>query len=241
MPQKAADGTTFDHNLWPAIPKMQIPTTPGQTSNAYQQAIVTSAAAKHQQLVDEYGKQSAAGVQQLEYLTAAEKALPKAEVGPMSEWLTEHRGKLIEMAPSLAPLLGGTGTVSPTLELNKQLTNAALQGARSTFGSRMTQNEVKLQTEEMSPSVGMTRDALTSLIHQAKMKAAYAVQQDRDYSEFHAANGDPNRFESQYNVRRPITRFAAQYDTPQAALERLKQQPHALPDFKAKYGWDPTQ
>lgn len=239
LPQKDATGV-MSNNLWPGIPKMQIPQTPGQTSNAYQQEIVKSAAVKHQELVNEYGKQSAAGVQQLEYLTEAEKALPKAETGPMSEWLTHNRGILVQQFPSLAGALGGD-KVTPTLELNKQLTNAALQGARSTFGTRMTQNEVKLQTEEMSPSTAMTHDALVSLIHQAKMKAAYAIQQDKDYGEYHAQNGDPNRFESQYNVRRPITRFAAQYDTPQPALERLHKNPHMLPDFKAKFGWDPTQ
>lgn len=239
LPQKDATGV-MSNNLWPGIPKMQVPQTPGQTSNAYQQEIVKSAAAKHQELVNEYGKQSAAGVQQLEYLTEAEKALPKAETGPMSEWLTHNRGILVQQFPSLAGALGGD-KVTPTLELNKQLTNAALQGARSTFGTRMTQNEVKLQTEEMSPSTAMTHDALVSLIHQAKMKAAYAIQQDKDYGEYHAQNGDPNRFESQYNVRRPITRFAAQYDTHPAALDRLRKNPMLLPDFKAKFGWDPTQ
>lgn len=239
LPQKDESGL-IHNNLWPSIPKMQIPQTPGQSSNAYQQEIVKSAAAKHQELVNEYGKQSAAGVQQLEYLTEAEKALPKAETGPMSEWLTHNRGILVQQFPSLAGALGGD-KVTPTLELNKQLTNAALQGARSTFGTRMTQNEVKLQTEEMSPSTAMTHDALVSLIHQAKMKAAYAIQQDKDYGEYHAQNGDPNRFESQYNVRRPITRFAAQYDTQPAALDRLRKNPHMLADFKAKFGWDPTQ
>jgi hypothetical protein len=239
LPQKDDSGV-IHNNLWPNIPKMQVPQTPGQTSNAYQQEIVKSAAAKHQELVNEYGKQSAAGVQQLEYLTEAEKALPKAETGPMSEWLTHNRGILVQQFPSLAGALGGD-KVTPTLELNKQLTNAALQGARSTFGTRMTQNEVKLQTEEMSPSTAMTHDALVSLIHQAKMKAAYAIQQDKDYGEYHAQNGDPNRFESQYNVRRPITRFAAQYDTQPAALDRLRKNPHMLPDFKTKFGWDPTQ
>ncbi len=123
----------------------------------------------------------------------------------------------------------------------KQLTNAALQGARSTFGTRMTQNEVNLQKDEMSPNPGMTRDALASLINQAKMKAAYSIQQDKDYSDYHAQNGDPNRFESQYNVMRPITRFSAQYQTPAQALDRLKANPALLPDFKAKYGWDPTR
>ncbi len=219
---------------------MVVPSSPGQTSNDYQKSLTTSAAKKHQELVDKFGDQSAAGVQQLEYLTEAERSLPKAEVGPMSEWLTHNRGVLVQQFPDLAGALGGD-KVTPTLELNKQLTNAALQGARTTFGSRMTQNEVKLQTEEMSPSVGMTRDALASLIHQAKMKAAYGIQQDKDYSDYHAQNGDPNRFESQYNVRRPITRFSAQYDTPPTALERLRQNPSLLPDFKARYGWDPTK
>jgi hypothetical protein len=239
LPQKDSSGI-LSNNLWSDIPKMQIPSTPGQTTNAYQQKIIDSAAAKHQELVNKFGDQSAAGVQQLEYLTAAEKSLPNAEVGPMSEWLTHNRGVLVQQFPQLAGALGGD-KVTPTLELNKQLTNAALQGARSTFGSRMTQNEVNLQKDEMSPNPGMTRDALASLINQAKMKAAYGIQQDKDYADYHAANGDPNRFESQYNVKRPITRFASQYATPPAALDRLKQQPGTLPDFKARYGWDPTQ
>jgi hypothetical protein len=239
LPQKDSSGI-LSNNLWSDIPKMQIPSTPGQTTNAYQQKIIDSSAAKHQELVNKFGDQSAAGVQQLEYLTAAVKSLPSAEVGPMSEWLTHNRGVLVQQFPQLAGALGGD-KVTPTLELNKQLTNAALQGARSTFGSRMTQNEVNLQKDEMSPNPGMTRDALASLINQAKMKAAYGIQQDKDYSDYHASNGDPNRFESQYNVKRPITRFASQYATPPAALDRLKQQPGTLPDFKARYGWDPTQ
>jgi hypothetical protein len=239
LPQKDSSGI-LSNNLWSSIPKMQIPTTPGQTTDAYQQKIIDSAAAKHQELVNKYGEQSAAGTQQLEYLTEAEKALPNAEVGPMSEWLTHNRGMLVQQFPQLAGALGGD-KVTPTLELNKQLTNAALQGARSTFGTRMTQNEVNLQKDEMSPNPGMTRDALASLINQAKMKAAYSIQQDKDYSDYHAQNGDPNRFESQYNVMRPITRFSAQYQTPAPALDRLKTNPALLPDFKAKYGWDPTR
>jgi hypothetical protein len=239
IPQKDSSGI-LSNNLWSNIPKMQIPTTPGQTTDAYQQKIIDTAAQKHQDLVNKFGEQSAAGTQQLEYLTEAEKALPNAETGPMTDYLTHNRGLLIEAFPSLAGALGGD-KVAPTLELNKQLTNAALQGARTTFGSRMTQNEVKLQTDEMSPSAGMTRDALVSLISQAKMKAAYGIQQDKDYSDYHAQNGDPNRFESQYNVMRPITRFSAQYDTPAPALDRLKANPSLLPDFTKKYGWDPTR
>jgi hypothetical protein len=158
----------------------------------------------------------------------------------MSEWLTENRSRLIQMAPQLAPILGNSGTVTPTLELNKELKNAALQGAKATYG-RLTQMEVKLQTDEMSPSASMTSDAIAALVRQNMMRASYQVQQAKDYNDYTAQRGDPQAFEAQYNVHRPITRFAAQYDTPPAALNRLQGNPSLLPDFTQKYGWNPTQ
>lgn len=239
IPSKGQDGVTFDSNLWSNIPKMSIPTTPGQTTDSYTQTILDSAAKKHQELVDKFGEGSAQATLSNNYLNQALTDLPKAETGPMSEWLTENRGKLVEMFPTLAPALSGD-KVTPTLELNKALVNSGLQGAKANFG-RLTQSEVMLQKDEMSPSAVMTHDAIAALIHQQQIKNGFAIQTDKDYSEYHAAGGDPNRFESQYNVRRPITRFAAQYDTPPAALDRLKQSPQLLPDFQKKYGWNPTQ
>lgn len=239
LPQKDEATGTFNNNLWKDIPQMQIPVTPGQSTNKYQEAIIDSAAKKHQELVDKYGEASALAVQSNQYYDQALKHLPAAETGPMSEYLTKNRGFLMEMAPSLKPYLGGD-KVSPTLELNKALVNAGLMGAKAKFG-RITQGEVMLQKDEMSPSAKMTHDAIANLIHQQQIMNGYATQQDKDYNEYHAAGGDPNRFESQYNVRRPITRFASQFDTPHAALDRLKQRPELLPDFKAKFGWDPTQ
>ena len=239
-PMKNPQTGQYDNNLWPGIPKMAIPSSPGSTSDAYSEGILGASVKKHQELVDEYGKGSAQAVLSNNYLDQALKHLPAAETGPMSEWLTENRGKLIETMPSLAPILGGTGSVTPTLELNKALVNSGLQGAKANFG-RLTQSEVMLQKDEMSPSAKMTHDAIASLIHQQQIKNGYAIQQDKDYSEWHSQGGDPNKFESQYDVRRPMTRFAAQYDTPPAALERLKQQPNLLPAFVKKYNWDPSQ
>jgi hypothetical protein len=240
FPTKTPGAVTFDHNLWPNPPQMNIPSTPGQTTNAYQQKIIDKSAEKHEELVNKYGEASALAVQSNGFYDQALKNLPAAETGPMSHWLTENRGKLVEMAPSLAPLLGGAGTVTPTLELNKALVNAGLQGAKANFG-RITQGEVMMQKDEMSPSAKMTHDAIASLIHQQQIKNAYAIQQAKDYSEYHQANGDPLQFEAQYGVRRSIGRFSAQYDTPQAAIERLKQNPQFLSDFQARYGWNPRE
>lgn len=240
LPQKDESGL-IHNNLWPSIPKMQIPHTPGQTSNAYQEEIVKSAAKKHQELVDNYGTASATAVQSNGFYAQALKHLPDAEVGPMTDYLTKNRALLVELLPqSLKGSVPGSGTVAPTYELNKALTQAGLQGAKENFG-RLTEKEVMLQKEEMSPSARTTHDAIANLIHQQQIRNGYLIQRDKDYGEYHAQNGDPNRFESQYNVRRPITRFAAQYDTQPAALDRLRKNPHMLPDFKAKFGWDPTQ
>jgi hypothetical protein len=239
LPQKDQNGI-FSNNLWANPPKMVIPQSPGQTSDTYSQGILGAAVAKHAELVNKFGEQAALGAQSQGYYQEALKQLPAAEVGPMSEYLTHNRSLLMQMVPSLKNVLGDSGTVTPTLELNKNLKNAALQGAKATYG-RLTQMEVRLQTEEMSPSATMTRDAIAALIRQNMMRSSYQIQQNKDYSEYHQTGGDPMQFEAQYNVRRPVTRFAAQYDTPQPALDRLKQQPQTLPDFKAKFGWDPTQ
>jgi hypothetical protein len=168
------------------------------------------------------------------------KYLATAETGPSSNWLTEHRANLKEWGVPDA-LIPGSGTVTDTQELNKNLKQSALQGARSIFGSRMTQMEVKLQHDELSPSTSMTKDAIASLVQQDNIKANYAKQRANDYGQYVQAGGDPMQFERYYASKRPLTRFASQYTTPPAAVDRVKQNPTLLPDFKQKYGWDPTQ
>jgi hypothetical protein len=238
LPTRDPNGI-FNNNLWSGLPKISIPNTPGASSDAYTQKVLDETAKEHIELTKKLSEQAALATQSNAYYQQALKDLPQAETGPMSAWLTENRSKLLEMAPSLAPVLGGTGTVTPTLELNKALVNAGLQGAKANFG-RITQGEVMMQKDEMSPSSKMTHDAIADLIHQQQIKNAYAIQQAKDYTEYHNQGGDPMQFEPQYAVRRPLTRFAAQYDTPQAALDRLKQQPQMLDGFRRQFGWDPT-
>jgi hypothetical protein len=222
------------------IPKLQVPSTPGSTTDAFHQKLLTDAAARHSELTEKFGNEADLADQKMQYNAQAMKYLAGAETGPSSNWLTEHRANLKEWGVPDA-LIPGSGTVTDTQELNKNLKQSALQGARSIFGSRMTQMEVKLQHDELSPSTSMTKDAIGSLIQQDNIKANYAKQRANDYDKYVTAGGNPLQFEHYYSSKRPLTRYAAQYTTPPAALDRLKQQPDTLPDFKARFGWDPTQ
>jgi hypothetical protein len=227
--------------LWSSVPQLNIPSTPGQASDEYTMARLKDAAAKHSELVNTYGQEAKLADQQINYNNEALKALPSASVGPMSEWLTNNRSRLLEMGVP-ANLIPASGTVTSSLELNKYLLNSALQGARTIYGNRMTQNEVKLQTEDMSPSSHMTADAIKSLIDQNNVQAQYTKQRAQDYNTYvNQYHGDPQQFEQWYAAKRPLTRFVSQQQTPSAAVQRLQQNPSLLPDFKAKYGWDPTQ
>jgi hypothetical protein len=241
LPQKDENGI-FSNNLWSGYPKVQIPTTPGQTTDMYTQGRLKSKVDKDAELTTKYGEQAALANQAQQYYAEALKNLPKAETGPSSDWITHNSSLAMELLPKLGidpkKFTNPDGTVA-TVELNKELKNAALQGAKATYG-KLTQMEVKLQTDEMSPSSSMPHDAIAALIRQNMMRSAYQVQQAKDYQEYSSNRGDPQAFESQYNVHRPITRFAAQYDTPQPALERLSKNPHMLPGFKRQFGWDPT-
>lgn len=242
-PPAAPAAPQAPQGIWSTVPKLQVPNTPGQTSDAYTMGNLEEASKKKAQLVDENGQAASLANQQLQYNREALQALPTAEVGPMSEWLTTNRQRLIELGVP-ASVIPSSGTVTPTLALNKYLLNAALQGARQIYGSRMTQNEVKLQTEEMSPSAHMTADAIRSLVQQNDVLAQYSVQRNADLQRYLNAGGDPQQFEAWYNSRRPVTEFAAMQSlTPQqraTALQRFSQHPDSRGEFQAKLGWDPV-
>lgn len=200
----AAPGAPKDP--WQSIPKLAVSNSVG-APDEFTKGVLQAAGAKHAELSTRYGQDADLADQKLTYNAEARKALPNAEVGPLSEWLTHSRASLVEMGVPKG-LIPESGAVTPTLELNKNLKNAALQGAKATFGSRMTQNEVMLQHEELSPSTSMTRDAIASLMNQDDIKQQYAKQRSDDYGQYVQKGGDPLRFESWYSRNFPLTKYA---------------------------------
>lgn len=195
---------------WEDMPKLPIGSNLG-APNAFQEGRLKAAGSKDAELSSQYGKEADLADQKLQYNTDARKVIGGAEIGPSSEWLTENRAKLLEwgVPESLVP---GSGKVTNTMELNKVLKQSALQGARQIFGSRMTQMEVRLQHEELSPSTSMTKDAILSLMHQDDIKQRYAKQRADDYGKYVQSGGDPLRFESWYAKNFPLTKFAQKQD-----------------------------
>lgn len=223
---------------WGSMPRLPVSPSLG-APDAFTEGRLKAAGSKDAELSSQYGKEADLADQKLQYNVESLKALPAAETGPLSEWMTENRAKLLELGvpESVVP---GSGQVTPTMELNKNLKQSALQGARAIFGSRMTQMEVRLQHEELSPSTSMTRDAIQSLMQQDTIKQQYAKQRSQDYGKYVQNGGDPLRFESWYSKTFPLTTFAAKAVTPAEAVARVQKNPALVPDFKAKYGWDPN-
>lgn len=195
---------------WASMPKLPISNAIG-APDAFTEGRLKAAGEKDAALSSQYGQESNLADQKMQYNTDARAVLGNAEVGPSSEWLTENRSRLKEwgVPDSLIP---GSEKVTPTLELNKVLKQSALQGARQVFGSRMTQMEVKLQHEELSPSPSMTRDAIESLMKQDDIKQMYAKQRADDYGKYISNHGDPLKFESWYSKNFPLTDFAKQHN-----------------------------
>lgn len=232
-PGIAAPAAAKPTDPWVSIPKLQVSKAIGAPDD-FTKGVLQAAGTKHAELSTKYGEEANLADQKLQYNAESRKALPTAEVGPMSEWLTNNRSRLIEMGIP-EKLIPGDGSVTPTLELNKNLKNAALQGAKQTFGARMTQNEVMLQHEELSPSTSMTRDAIASLMAQDDIKQQYAKQRAEDYGKYVQQGGDPLRFESWYSKSFPLTQFAqAHSPAPAAPPARGANTIHASADLEAE-------
>lgn len=191
---------------WASMPKLPVSSALG-APNEFVKGRLQEAGKKDAELSSKYGAEADLADQKQQYNAQAISVLPSSETGPLSSWLTENRAALIEGGMP-AGLIPSSGKVAPTLELNKYLKNAALQGARQIYGSRMTQMEVKLQTDEMSPSSSMTRDAIASLIQQDNIRNGYSKQRAQHYGQFIQSGGDPLRFESWYANKFPLTAYA---------------------------------
>jgi hypothetical protein len=192
------------------------------------------------ELSKQFGDEADIAGQKMNYNNEALKVLPAAETGPLSNFFTENRAKLLEWGVP-ASAIPGAGKVTPTFILNKNLLNSALQGARQIYGARMTANEVMLQKNEASPSVATSQAAIRSLIQQDNAKNAYFQQRSQDFSRYMAQGGDPTQFKGWYSKAFPLQKFALRYSTPKPALAQLQAHPEQAPFFKQKFGWLPGE
>lgn len=125
------------------------------------------------------------GSQSLQYLNAA-KAIMESKGAP----ITGPLGGLV------AKLTGAFGSVDATnyQEAAKYLGNAAIQAGKGNFGKGMTQNDVQLQKDELSPSVHMTDAALKDLIGSGIKNTQYTLDSSKRVGEYLTRGKDPQRF-----------------------------------------------
>jgi hypothetical protein len=126
--------------------------------------------------------------QSLQYLNAAKAIMDNkgANVGAY--------GGLVAQASRFLP--GQSVDATNYQEVAKYLGNAALANAKAVYGQRMTQSEVGLQLNELSPSTKMTPDAITNLINTNARSAQYTIDSAQRTRAYLASGGDPQQFSS---------------------------------------------
>jgi hypothetical protein len=124
------------------------------------------------------------------YLTAAQRIMA-SKGAPV----TGLPGRVVN---DISRIYGGIDATNYQ-EVAKYLGNAALQGAKQTYGARMTQKEVDLQLHELSPSTAMTPDAINNLLGQMKLNAQYAIAAGSHAKKYLAAGNDPRQYEDYLN------------------------------------------
>jgi hypothetical protein len=229
------------NGLWSDVPQLNIPVTPGQTQNDLQKGRIANAVAKDRELSDTYGSNANLADARIAFNKEALSVLNGAETGPLSDELTKLRAKAQELGVP-ASWIPGADTVGDTQLLKKFALRNPLLNLKPTFGGRPAAAEFTILANDASPSPLMMKSVFGRLAQLDTQQAQYQKQQATDYNQYVTQHqGDPMRFESWYAAKRPLANYFAQQATPPAALQRLQQQPHTLPDFRAKYGWDPTQ
>jgi hypothetical protein len=239
-PSARAPQGQAENGLWSSVPKLNIPNTPGQTTDTFHQKILADAAAKHEELVNKYGSEADLADARIAFNKEALSVLKGAETGPLSDELTKLRAKAQEMGVP-ASWIPGADTVGNTQLLKKFALRNPLLNLKPTFGGRPAASEFNVLKEEASPSPTMLKSVFARLVNLDNQQAEYTKQRAEDYGTYVSKGGDPMRFESFYANRRPLANYFAQKNTPPEALARLKQHPETLNDFKSAFGWDPTR
>jgi hypothetical protein len=174
-------------------PDYKLPVTPTQKyvsqSPAEQKEQEAIVGAKND-LFKDSAEATTAAAGALQYLQAA-KAIMQSKGAPT---VGLAGGAANQVSRALTAL--GFKTVDATnyQEVAKYLGNAALLNAKATYGAKMTQSEVKLQLEDLSPSVHMTDDAINDLLDTNIKASRYTIDSAKTVRPYLSLGGDPRSF-----------------------------------------------
>lgn len=129
------------------------------------------------------------GGQALQYMKAAQ-AIMDSKGAPVT-------GPLGAIVAKVSSVFGGVNA-SNYQEVAKYLGNSAIQAGKGNFGKGMTQNDVQLQKDELSPSVHMTDAALKDLLDAGVKNTQYTMDSAKRVRAYLATGGDPQSF-AQWN------------------------------------------
>jgi hypothetical protein len=168
--------------------KLQVPKLISGTSQTPAQAeqAKTTVQARTDLLKDSQDATSAAA-QSMQYMLAAKAILDSKQVPTTGAY-----GGLIAKASALLP--GQSVDASNYVSVAKYLGNAALAQAKGIYGARMTQSEVGLQLNELSPSTKMPDSAIRDLLDTNIRSAQYTINAARKAKLYLASGGDPQKY-----------------------------------------------
>lgn len=190
---------------WQTMPRLEQPTGIGQST--YQHGRMQAAATHGAVLSDKLGQLADTANQRKSFNDQSLALLNTATTGPGAISITGVQNFLNSRLGVPEKVLQGarTGDPTATLELNKNLINAATQSAKANYGSRMTQSEVMMQIKQASPNVDMTTGAIRYLLNADNARAQYQIKQAADYGKFLQQGGDPFQFEGWYSKTFPMS------------------------------------
>ena len=176
-----------DSSFRAELPQAPVGRTLNDAQKTQQQKFVSNAFELKQE-----GEQTTQGAATtLTYIKAAQAILNSG--GHIPTGLTAPMQSAISRG--MAALDMGPGDwAAKSQELVKYLGNLALSNAKATYGPRITQNEVRLQLEELSPSQSMQPQAIADMLDKLGRISQYAID-SADRSRYYlSAHNEPLDF-----------------------------------------------
>jgi len=159
-------------------------------------------AQKANELQDKYGAEADLADQRMAFNQIVLQNLPRAETGPLADFLTTIRAEAAQLGVPTS-IIPGWATAAPTIEMRKALVRNAIVTLKPNFGGRPAASEFQVLKEEANPSPEMTALAIKRLTEIDMQLATMQKQRAADFDWAIANNKDPARFESLYATHNP--------------------------------------